>query len=92
MKISEKTLRKLLDKHNVTDEEVLQCFLNREGSFLIDDREDHTTNPPTFWFVAETDKRRMLKVVFVGYPDGTMEIKTAYPANQTELRIYNSKR
>ncbi len=78
--------KKLLTKHNVRMEEVEQCFYNRRGKLLEDTRENHKTNPPTLWFVAETDKRRKLKVVFI--LDGDIRVKSAYDADETSIRIY----
>ena len=87
MYISPKIQKKLLEKHNVKRHEITECFSNRTGGFLKDKREDHDTNPPTLWFVAETDYGRKLKVVFIN--DDDINIKTAYEANKEEIRIYN---
>lgn len=65
---SDEVRKKLAEKHKVSEDEVRQCFENREGDYLEDTREEHRTDPPTHWFV---------------------EIKTAYPANPTEIDIYN---
>ena len=78
---------KLTQKHRVSEEEIIQCFANRMGRYLIDTREEHRTTPPTRWFIAETDVGRRLKVVFVPLPDG-IEIKTAYEPNQVETKMY----
>ncbi|MEJ2911873.1 ADP-ribosyl-(dinitrogen reductase) hydrolase [Pseudoalteromonas sp. C12FD-1] len=78
---------KLKNKHNVSIYEVEECFSNREGSFLEDTREKNKTNPPTNWFIAETDYGRKLKVVFIELED-RIELKTAYEPNQEEIRIY----
>jgi len=52
-------------------------------------REEHRTNPPTHWFLAETCYGRLLKVVFVPDTNGKdIYIKTAYEPNETEIRIY----
>ena len=84
---TESTLAKLAKKHNVNQKEVEQCFVNREGGLLTDDREDHKTNPPTLWFVAPTNKNRILKVAYI--QDGKeIIVKTAYEANMEEIRIY----
>jgi uncharacterized DUF497 family protein len=91
IEISDSIREKLLKKHGVTPEEVSQCFANREGGFLEDTREEHRTDPPTQWFVSETDRRRKLKVVFIARQtrDGPrIFIRTAYPANADEIRIY----
>lgn len=81
---------KLSDKHNVNLEEVEECFSNREGGFIEDDREEHKTDPATQWFIAETDRLRLLKVVFVQFPDGTIQLKTAYAPNKIEREIYTA--
>lgn len=87
--ISAKVAGKLAKKHNVTEDEIVECFANRTAGFLLDEREYHKTEPPTRWFVAETNRGRLLKVVFV--PTNGIFIKTAYEANADEIRIYNSK-
>jgi hypothetical protein len=94
--ISEKVKAKLLQVHTVTPEEVEQCFCNREGRFLFDLRPEHVSDPPTQWFVAETNKRRKLKVCFVarkvlddsGATTTRVDIRTAYEPNHIELDIY----
>ena len=58
--ISARVRRKLADKHSVVAAEVLQCFLNyTENNFLEDSREKNKTNPPTKWFISETDSGRV---------------------------------
>jgi hypothetical protein len=93
---SDEVRKKLAEKHKVSEDEVRQCFENREGNYLEDMREEHRTDPPTHWFVAETNRLRVLKVAFVARKIKTesgsetrVEIKTAYPANPTEIDIYN---
>ena len=78
---------KLGKKHGVSPDEVRQCFSNMQGKFLQDTREDHATDPPTLWFIAETDHGRLLKVCFV-FDNGITYIKTAYEPNKEERRIY----
>ena len=87
LKISARVREKLKHKHCVAEEEIIQCFASRCGRYLTDTRARHATNPPILWFIAETDRGRLLKVVFV-QTDGEVEIKTAYPPNETEIRIY----
>lgn len=72
----------------VTEEEVAECFLNKCGINLLDEREENQTDPPTLWFVAETHAGRLLKIVYV-FKDGRQHLKTAYDANETEIAIYN---
>ena len=92
--ISKRIREKLANKEPpVTEAEIEQCFANRDGAFLLDVREEHRTNPPTKWFISETDHGRKLKVVFIKHIDGdhkgSVEIKSAYSPNDTEYRIYN---
>lgn len=74
-------------KHLVRGSEIRQCFQNRDGIFLTDERETNKTDPPSLWFVAETDNARVLKIVFV-FAHGKLHIKTAYQPNQVEISIY----
>lgn len=60
----------------VTQEEISQCFANREGAFLRDTRERHQSDPPTQWFIGETDFGRKLKVAFIPR-GGNIVIRTA---------------
>lgn len=72
----------------VKRDEILQCFANREGKFLLDTREEHESDPPTRWFIAETNFGRKLKIAFIAR--GTVvTIRTAYDPNADELRIYS---
>jgi hypothetical protein len=95
--ISPRVRAKLEQKHCVSDDEIRQCFANLDGDFLRDPREQHDTDPPTHWFISETNRRRILKVVFVarrvegadGAPDRTdVHIKTAYEPDGTEIALY----
>lgn len=84
-----KISKKLKLKHNVTEDEVQECFNNREGNLLEDTREEHKTDPRTLWFIAETNKRRKLKVCFVEGTDSEPEIiKSAFEPNEQEISIY----
>ncbi|NBW61185.1 MAG: ADP-ribosyl-(dinitrogen reductase) hydrolase [Methylophilaceae bacterium] len=88
IKISTKILTKLATKEPpVSEKEIIECFNNRIGGLLQDTREQHETDPPTQWFVAETNHRRKLKVIFV--QDGeTIFIKSAYDASPEIVNIY----
>lgn len=88
--ISDAILTKLRDKHRVDRREVEQAFGNKCGIFLIDDREDHQSDPPTLWFVAPTNKGRLLKVAFI-FRDGKIFLRTAYDADMTSQSIYDAK-
>ena len=79
--------QKLLVKHGVTIEEVEQCFASM-GKTLIDNREENKTTPPTRWFIGETDFGKQLKVVFI-FDGKNFYLKTAYPPNSEEVRIYH---
>ncbi len=87
--VSQRVLQKLKYKHKVRISEVKECFLNQTKTFLEDTRVDHLTLPPTMWFIAPTDKERLLKVVFVENPGSVYELKTAYDPNKEEERIYD---
>ncbi|MEO9078486.1 MAG: hypothetical protein ABI268_04145 [Rhodanobacter sp.] len=86
--ISEKIVKKLAGKEPPVDpRDVQEAFANRTGKLLFDERDKHKTNPRTLWFVALTNHRRLLKVCFIPKADGP-HIRTAYSANDDELRIY----
>jgi hypothetical protein len=91
LKISDAVRLKLATKHGgISEEEIQECFANREGEYLVDEREDHLTDPPSLWFVAETNNGRVLKVVFMHYKDtGEYVLKTTYSANPEGIRIYS---
>lgn len=88
VKISQRIVQKLAQKHQVTADEIEECFFNRVKGFLTDTRINHLTNPKTQWFIAETDKGRALKIIFIELINNTYEIKTAYAPNLTEIKIY----
>lgn len=85
--ISPSVLAKLKDRHKVSRLEVEQCFQNRAGRLLMDERALTKTVPPTLWFLALTNKGRCLKVVYIQRSD-TIDLKTAYEPNDEESRIY----
>ena len=87
--ISPDVLDKLRDKHRVSRPEVEQCFMNREGRLLLDNRPQNRTTPPTQWFIAETNRGRQLKVIFVADGQGGYNLKSAFEPNEDELRIYS---
>ena len=87
--MTQKVREKLLEKHSVTEAQVIQCFANRTAGSLLDDREANRTPPPTKWFIAQTDYGIKLKICYVFDPvTQLVEIKTAYKANDEEIRIY----
>lgn len=85
--ISAATRAKLQEKHCVQEREIEECFLEHDGVYLIDTREDNATDPPTLWFIGSTYRGRLLKIVFVSN-NGNLYVKTAYEPNDTEIRIY----
>ena len=85
--ISNKIATKLVDRHRVSEREVRQAFENRTGKLLKDSREEHKSDPPTLWFIATTNERRLLKVCFI-QRDGDSFVRTAYDPNADEMRIY----
>ena len=87
--IIEAIARKLKEKHGVSEGEVEQCFRNKMGKYAEEIRQDHATDPPTLWFISETDKNRRLKVVFLRYSKTEYIIKTAYEPNADEERLYD---
>lgn len=86
-RISDKTAKKIIEKHGVTVVEICEAFMNRQGKSLEDSRLQHKTIPPTLWFIAPTNHNRKLKVVYI-QDGGTVEIKTAFEPNEEEKRIY----
>lgn len=87
-KVSARIREKILHKHGVTMEEVTECFLNRSPHAFTDDRLDPQTDPPTQWFIAETDKTRKLKIVYCEYED-FFAIKSAFDATTKWCVVYD---
>lgn len=88
LKCSPQIRQKLAQRHGVSLNEIQECIANRTAGLLEDTREDHKSDPPTQWFIAETDSGRELKVVFI-LKEGDVIIKTAYVPNDDEKRIYS---
>ena len=87
LNISPTVLSKLKDRHQVARFEVEQCFHNRAGRLLVDNRALTKSNPPTLWFIAPTNRGRSLKIVYI-QRGSTVDLKTAYEPNDDEIRIY----
>lgn len=87
-KIREKLANKI---PAVSEAEVRECFWNRTGRTLIDDREEHKTKPPTRWFIAETASGRRLKIVFIRAGNGDHILKSAYDPDEEEESIYEKE-
>lgn len=88
LRISQAILEKLEKKHGVCRREVEQCFENKCGLYLLDDREDHKSDPPTLWFVAPTSQGRKLKIIFI-YRDGQVHLRSAFDASPSVQRLYD---
>lgn len=90
---SQKVKKKLKDKHQLSLREVNECFANRAGKFLFDRRVEHKTDPPTRWFISETDHGRIVKVVFIYHKDkNEFELKTAFTPEDYDKSIEIYKR
>ena len=87
--ISHQIYLKLISKHGLKEpeREIIEAFSNMTGGTLIDTREEHASDPPTEWFIAETNQGKMLKVCFIA-KQGNIYIRTAYQPNSDEIRIY----
>ena len=85
--ISSKVRQKLALKHGLSERDVRECFCDPTVVLLIDTREEHKTDPPTQWFIGETDMGKRIKIVFL-FKEGKVIIKSAFPPNQEEERIY----
>lgn len=92
LKISDKIRDKLTDKHGVTEQEIIECFANRCRESLVDDREEHVTDPPTVWFVSETFYGRKLLILYIQRDECTF-IKSAFEptAGREAFYLANSK-
>jgi len=77
-----------LRRRDINQIHLLECFGNQTRSALVDEREEHKTDPPTLWFIAETDSGRRLKVVFIQLTALDVLIKSAYEPDASENRIY----
>ncbi len=84
-----KHIEEKLAKRGITLEDVIDCFGNKEGTFVTETRPQHITNPPTYWFIAEDNRGRLLKVVFVYY-SGVAEahVKTAFEPGPKPIADY----
>ena len=80
---------KLKTKHNVEIEEVIECFANVTQGFVQDTREEHKTNPPTHYFIEQTDNARLLCIAFI-HTDETIVLKTAFEPSQKRIQTYKN--
>jgi hypothetical protein len=81
------------DHGNVTRKEVEECFINHSTGYALDHRPEHQSKSglPSFWFVAETNHLRCLKIMFV-FEDGAIFLKSAYPANEKVKRLFAGRK
>jgi uncharacterized DUF497 family protein len=86
--VSTAVREKLRTKHSVEVREVEQCFDNKCGQLLEDTRAEHKTDPASLWFIAPTNKDRLLKVVLM-IIDGNIHIKSAFEADARSISIYD---
>jgi hypothetical protein len=89
--LSQKITEKLAAR-GITLDHILECFDNRTGEFLADERNKHKTDPLTQWFISRTHppKPRVLKIAFMNYASShEIHIKSSYDPNEEEIRIYN---
>ena len=56
-------LIKIREAHGVDEEEVKEAFFNRDNEICDETREQHRRDYNKIWFISETDKGRLLKVV-----------------------------
>ena len=76
-------------KRGIDLKDIIECFANRTAGNIVDDREHNRTNPPTVWFISETDNRRELKVVYIHLAKADRAvIKSAYPPDREEKVMY----
>lgn len=88
LQISTRVAQKLRSKHQVGRSEIIQCFINKKGGELLDTRERHKTDPPTRWFISETDGGRCLKVVCIYDEDSNVIIKSCFEPEQEAIELY----
>jgi hypothetical protein len=87
--ISTRIRDKLALKHNVTVEDVEQCFANKNGEYIEDTRPQHQRKDglKTYWFIAENHYGRKLKVAFVE-EHGNLFVCTALDASPAAISNY----
>lgn len=85
-----KIREKLRSKHQVSEDEVVEAFLNRDGELLEELRPQNQGDEPRYWFISETDAGRRLKVVFILAGNEPPIIITAYEPNDKEEEVYET--
>jgi len=89
LRISDEVRLKLQHKHAVTEQEILECFATRERSALIDDREDHLSDPATLWFISETFYGRKLLIAYIPREDA-IHIRSAFEPSSAREVFYEA--
>ena len=85
---SEAVTAKLDKRHKVTKQEVEECFANVTRGYLLDTREEHQTDPPTHWFIEETNAGRQLCICFMQMPNMDIHVKTAFEPDEKRYHVY----
>lgn len=72
--------------------EVEEAFSQWDGWWVEDDRHEHRSDPPTYWFLAETFDGRLLKVVIKPLKNSNRAyVRTAYDADTMEIYVYEKQ-
>jgi hypothetical protein len=83
---------KILEFHGIALIEAEEAFFNFNGKMLEDDRLQHKTKPPTYWFLSETFDGRLIKIVVkIDWKNNIAFLRTAYEPSQEEVIFYENK-
>lgn len=87
---SDAVKEKIISVHGVTFLEAEEAFNNFAGFPLQDNRAIHSSKPKTLWCLSETYDGRLLKLVFVPFPEDDVAIlRTAYEPDDVEIELWN---
>ena len=87
---SEDIKSKIIQQHGVSLVEVEEAFNNFAGYPLVDKRAKHRSKPTTVWCLSETYEGRLLKIVFIPFPDKQIAVlRTAYEPDELEVELWN---
>jgi hypothetical protein len=90
--VSEFVEQKIKEFHNVTVIEAEEAFTTFNGKMLEDDRVEHRTKPPTYWFLSETFDGRLLKIVVkIIWEKQIAFLRTAYEPSDEEINFYEER-
>ena len=82
---------KIESEHGVSLVEVEEAFNNFVGYPIVDDRAINKTKPATVWCLSETFDGRLLKLVFIPYPERQIAVlRTAYEPDDSEVDLWNA--